>query len=45
MFAVMISGAVATSETGAKLFTGSNYILPAYSVAFAACAAITVSIV
>jgi hypothetical protein len=42
LFAVMISGAIPTSDTGAKPLTGSNGSFPAYSVAFAACAAITV---
>ena len=43
LFAVRISGAMPTSDTGANPFTGSNGSLPAYSVAFAACAAMTVS--
>ena len=41
----MIKGAMPTREIGAKLFTGSYGMRPAYKVALAACAAITVSIV
>ena len=38
----MISGAIPTSDTGEKLFTGSYGMRPAYSVVLAAWAAITV---
>jgi hypothetical protein len=43
LLATTMSGAIPTSDTGAKLFTASKGSLPAYSVALAACPPITVT--